>query len=112
MTDEIEMPEDRAARAKRLRDERQAHLNLITLFDRLGYDLTDSDEVNRLNENLRFAERQRKRAERIETGRLGWIVTGAIAFFSIVIGAFLTQVIQYWTNLLGWTGTTPKLPGH
>ena len=65
--------------------------NVIHLFNRLGYNLYNSDDVNRLAENLRFAEDSRKRYEAVKSRRLGWIVSLGIA----LLGAFLTSVGQW-----------------
>lgn len=79
-----------------LREERRetyAHSEVTRLFERLGYDLTDANEVTRLNENLRYAERQRRRFERLESNKLGWIVSLVL----LCVGAALTTIVQ-WAN--------------
>lgn len=86
----------RSERARKLREERReayADSDVIRLFERLGYDLTDPNEVTRLNENLRYTERQRRRLERLESNKLGWIVSVVL----LCIGAALTTMVQ-WAN--------------
>lgn len=100
MPTDDDIAEDRNEQARRLREDRQAHLNLITLFQRLGYDLKDSDDVNRLNENLRFAEKQRKRTEWLEASRLGWIVN----LLLVASGAVITASITWFFNSRGKAG--------
>lgn len=64
----------------------------MSIFSRLGYNLYNEEDVNRLRENLRFAEEGRRKSERFESNRLGWIVGVIIAAFSAVLTA-LGQVI-------------------
>ena len=68
--------------------------NVVNLFNRLGYNLYNSEDVTRLGENLRFSEESRRRYEAIKTRRLGWIVSLSIA----LMGAFLTSVGQWVAN--------------
>lgn len=90
-------PLDRAERARMLREEREARLSVVSLFQRLGYDLTDPDEINRLNENLRYAERQRRRYEVLEGNKLGWLVS----LILVIAGASITAVVQWFTSIKG-----------
>ena len=71
--------------------QQQRHLNVITLFDRLGYNLYDDDEVKRLDRNLRFSEEARERRERFDSNKWKWVVGAMISLF----GSGLTLFFQY-----------------
>lgn len=75
-------------------DERASRINVVTLFDRLGYDLANGDDINRLNENLRYAERQRRRYERLENNKFGWLISLVL----VVAGAVLTALLQWFST--------------
>lgn len=93
--------EDRDAYSRRLRDERQEldeKLDMIiTLFRAVGVDPRNQDDITRLGDNLRYAERQRRRYERFENNRFGWIVS----FICMAVGAMLTSLIPQWFNKSG-----------
>lgn len=72
-----------------------SRINVITLFQRLGYDLGNPDDISRLNENLRYAERQRQRFERLENNRAGYVVSGVLVF----VGAALTAMVQWFSSI-------------
>lgn len=63
-------------------------------IERLGYNPNDIEE---LREDLRFARRQRKRSEKIESSKLGWV----ISFVFIVMGAMVTAVVQWFSTKVG-----------
>lgn len=90
--------EDRDTYTRRIRDERQDISDkvdtVVNLFAQLGYDLRNQNDINRLSENLRYTERQRRRYERFENNRFGWIVS----FVCMAIGAMLTSFIPQWFN--------------
>lgn len=79
------------------REEWQHRVTVITLFERLGYDLSDNEDVQRLNENLRFIEKQRKRQERMDTNRVTWLVSLAL----VVIGAALSALVNWLSTRIG-----------
>lgn len=79
------------------REEWQHRVTVITLFERLGYDLSDNEDVQRLNENLRFIEKQRKRQERMDTNRVTWLVSLAL----VVIGAALSALVNWISTRIG-----------
>lgn len=93
--------EDRDAYSRRVRDERRElddKLNmLITLFRAVGVDPGNQDDITRLRDNLLYAERQRRRYERFENNRFGWIVS----FICMAVGAMLTSLIPQWFNRSG-----------
>jgi len=103
LTEDPDEPEfhSRSDRARQIREERRdnaaARINVTTLFERLGYDLTDQAEITRLNENLRYAERQRRRYERMENSKVGWIVS----LLLVITGAAITAVVQWVTSVKG-----------
>ena len=76
-------------------DDRAARINIVTLFDRLGYDLAKADDISRLNENLRYSERQRRRYERLENNKFGWVISLVL----VVAGAVLTAFLQWLSTL-------------
>lgn len=94
---------DRNERARLLREHRdsmrqarESRMNVITVFELLGYDLTDPAEIARLNENLRYSERQRRRYERLEGSKLGWLISLVL----VIVGAAMTTAAQWVTSSL------------
>lgn len=65
--------------------------NVLTIFSQLGYNLWDQADINRLRENLEFAQKTREREETIRSRRLGWLVSGGIAILSA-----LATIIGDW----------------
>jgi len=61
---------------------------VLTVFAQLGYNLWNQADINRLRENLEFAEETRKREETIRSRRLGWWVSAGIAILSTVATVF------------------------
>ncbi len=92
---EIGSHEWRQAEARRVREERyQSRQNVYTFFERLGYDITNNQDVERLAENLRFAERQRQRAEKMDSNKLGWVVS----FVLLMLGAAASAMAQWFAS--------------
>lgn len=83
----------RERQAERERD-RVARLNVVSLFDRLGYDLEAPGEVQRLAATFRFIEEERKRREAMASNKVKWL------------GAFLLAVLgSAATIFVNWLGT-------
>jgi di/tricarboxylate transporter len=90
-------------RVDRERD-RLSRINVISLFDRLGYDVTEPSEIKRLNENLTFLERERKRREDMSSTKMklvGAILIGAL-------GAVSTYLVNWVVNKIVPGGVPPK----
>jgi di/tricarboxylate transporter len=90
-------------RVDRERD-RLSRINVISLFDRLGYDVTEASEIKRLNENLTFLERERKRREAMNSNKMK--VVGAILVGAL--GAVSTYLINWVVNKIIPGGISPK----
>ena len=68
--------------------------NVISVFSQLGYNLYDIDDINRLRDNLRFADNGRKREEMVHNRTFGWVVAVVIA----AVGALFTTLGQWIAN--------------
>jgi hypothetical protein len=90
-------------RVERERD-RLSRINVISLFDRLGYDVTEASEIKRLNENLTFLERERKRREDMSSNKMK--LMGAV--FIGVLGAVSTYLVNWVVNKIVPGGLPPK----
>lgn len=71
--------------------------NARWVFDRLGYDVRNFDDIERLNKTIRFAEGMRLRHERIEANKLTW----AVMAFLAILGALVTPLLQFLTAKKG-----------
>lgn len=67
---------------------------VITVFNQLGYNLWNQDDINRLRENLEFAQKTRERDETIRSRRLGWFVSAAIAILSTIVTVFGEWIVN------------------
>ena len=67
---------------------------VITVFGQLGYNLWNQDDINRLRENLEFAQKTREREETIRSRRLGWFVSAAIAILSTIVTVFGEWIVN------------------
>lgn len=86
---------ERVEQARHRRDdERVGRLNVVSVFDRLGYDLYNNTDVQRLAENLRFAEQQRRRAEAISGNKAAWMVSLALVFVGSAMTALISWVLR------------------
>ena len=65
--------------------------DVAEVFSRLGYDVRNQDDLNKLGNTLRYAERLFKRDESFRSHRLGWYVSVLIA----AVGAILGGVFQW-----------------
>ena len=70
------------------------HDAVHNLFLRLGYDITENMDVQRLAANLRYSEEHRRQDERTDSNKLAWFVTAFIA----VLGSGATVVGQILFN--------------
>ena len=68
--------------------------NVISVFRQLGYDLERQDDINRLRENLEFAQKTRERDETVRSRRLGWFVSAAIAILSTIVTVFGEWIVS------------------
>jgi hypothetical protein len=71
--------------------------NVINLLDRLGYDIYDNDDLNRLRRNLDFCEELRKQNERKHSNYTAWVAS----FLLVVLGSFATAVAQWIAGKFG-----------
>jgi hypothetical protein len=71
--------------------------NVITLLDRLGYDIYDNNAIDRLRRNLEFSQELREQNERRASNHMAWIV----GFFLTVLGSVATVVAQWISNRYG-----------
>lgn len=71
-------------------------LNVVSVFDRLGYDLTDNDEIARLRDNLRYAETERKRRELMRASKLTWLSNTLVAFMGAGAAGIISYLVQRW----------------
>lgn len=67
---------------------------VVTVFAQLGYNLWNQDDINRLRENLEYAERTREREETIKSRRLGWFVSAGIAILSTIATVFGEWIVS------------------
>ena len=67
---------------------------VLTIFKELGYDLWRQDDLNRLRNNLEYAQRARERDETIRSRRLGWFVSAGIAILSTVVTVFGEWIVS------------------
>ena len=67
---------------------------VITVFDKLGYDIWRQEDLNRLRENLEFAQKARERDETIRSRRLGWFVSAGIAILSTIVTVFGEWIVS------------------
>jgi len=96
MSDDFE--EDSKPR-RRWDDRREWHGQIdrptvLTIFKELGYDLWRQDDLNRLRNNLEYAQRARERDETIRSRRLGWFVSAGIAILSTVVTVFGEWIVS------------------
>lgn len=75
--------------------------SVINLLDRLGYDIYDNDDLNRLRKNLEFSEALRKQSEAKTINHLAW----AVGIFLTVLGSLVTVAAQWATNKFSGTHT-------
>lgn len=105
MSDDVDGPHQEKRRWQRedeWREEQRKRLNVVSVFERLGYDLTSSEDISRLNENLRYTERERKRREWMESHKISWVISLAL----VIIGAAATTALNWLTGK--FSGTMPK----
>ena len=67
---------------------------VITVFNQLGYNPWNQDDINRLRENLEFVQKTREREETIRSRRLGWFVSAAIAILSTIVTVFGEWIVS------------------
>jgi hypothetical protein len=67
---------------------------VVTVFGQLGYNLWNQDDINRLRENLEFAQKTREREETMRSRRLGWFVSAAIAILSTIATVFGEWIVS------------------
>jgi hypothetical protein len=87
----------RQRRRQRINDDWYERPNVVSVFSRLGYNLYDPQDLNRLAANLRFAEEARSRDESYKARRLGWLISGVIAVlsaFATTLGTWLVDRIK------------------
>ena len=71
--------------------------NVINLLDRLGYDIYDGDDLNRLRRNLEFCEELRRHSEEKNSHNMAWI----LGIFLTLLGAAGTAVGQWIASKFG-----------
>lgn len=71
--------------------------NVVNLLDRLGYDIYDGDDLNRLRRNLEFSEELRKQSEEKGPHHMAWI----LGIFLTVLGSLVTIAGQWISSKLG-----------
>lgn len=68
--------------------------NVVSLFRELGYDLHNRSDVNRLSENLRFAEAERKHKEMMDASKIAWLSNSIVA----LLGAGASGLVMFFVN--------------
>lgn len=76
------------------REEHAPRMDVFAVFGRLGYDLRVPSELQRLDRNLRFIERERERREMLERSRITWIG----AFLLAVLGSAATVFLNWLSS--------------
>lgn len=98
---EREESDRRSARDREARFPREFDRpNAVSLFLRLGYDITNNEDVVRLASDLRWASEQRKLVNEQLTHRTAFLVSGTIAVVSVA----LTVLGQWVVNKLTGRG--------
>ena len=67
---------------------------VITVFNQLGYNPWNPDDINRLRENLDFVQKTREREEAVRSRRLGWWISAGIAILSTVATVFGEWIVN------------------
>lgn len=66
----------------------------ISLFQRLGYDVTNNDDVQRLAADLRWVAEKRQMFSEQKARRIGILISGFIAIGSVALTMFGTWVLS------------------
>lgn len=80
-------------------ENQQPPRNVTSFFLRLGYDIEDNADVQRLADNLRYIERLRLKFEDRDSNKMAWTISAMIAIIGAVLTILGQSIASKWFNV-------------